>query len=187
MQITVINNRAAGGDAVPCVDSTSCEAGETHVMPGRTAREVALQMYHADGNDVIVLTQIEGEDRAPIVCDMKNPADPAGGTFVVAACGFDLETEAGAAANVDPQMYMGVFDDEDCTIPSVDGTLDTAAVGTIDDGAGTNLIKATPSAAGELSVSLTVTGAQDAWMKAWPVGTDYIIDSSETDKVTFTP
>jgi hypothetical protein len=148
--------------------------------------EVALQKYHEDGNNVIVLCQIEGNDRAPIVCDMKNPADPVADTFTCAGCGFDLETEAGAAANVDPQMYMGAFDDEACTIPSVDGTLDTAAAGTIDDGEGTNLLKVTPSATGEFSVTLTVTGAGTIYMKAWPVGTDYIVDSSETDEVTFT-
>ena len=187
MQITVINNRAAGGASVPCVDSTQCDPGQSRVMPGRTARDVALQMYHADGNDVLVLCQIEGEDRAPVVCDMKNPADPAGGTFNVAGCGFDLNTEAGAAANVNPPMYMGAFDDEDCTIPSVDGTLDTAAVGTIDEGAGTNLLEVTPDAAGEFSVTLTVTGAGTIYLKAWPMGTEYIIDSSETDEITFTP
>jgi len=186
MQITVINNRPTGGLKVPCVDSTSCAPGETHVMANRDVNEVSMQMAYAEENVVLVLCQIEGNDRAPIVCEMKHPADPAGGTGTLAACGFDLETEAAVAANVAPSMYFGAFDDEECTIPAVTATLDTAATGAIDAGAGTNLLTVTPDAAGELSVTLTDSADEIVYMKGWPVGTDYIVDSSQIDEVEFT-
>lgn len=187
MKITVINNRPSGGVAVPCVDSTQCKPGETHVMAGRDLNEIPGQMTFADGNDVLVFCELEGKDRSPLICDMKNPVDPAGGAVTCAACGFDLEDQGGAAANADPQMYLGAFDDAACTIPSVDGTLDTAATGTIDEGAGTNLLKVTSDAAGEVSVTLTVTAPATVYLKGWPVGSEYTVDSSETDEIIFTP
>jgi hypothetical protein len=186
MEITVINNQAAGTARVPCVDSTTLGPGETHVMPGRSSAEVSLQMAYANGNDVMVLAQIEGNDRAPLVCAMKKPADPAGGVGTLAACGFDLETEAAAAANVAPQMYLGVFEDAACTIPATTATLDTAATGTIDAGAGTSLLTVTPSAAGVVSVTLTDTADEVVYLKGWPVGTDYIVDSSDVHAPEFT-
>jgi len=186
MKITVINNRASGGAAVPCVDGTEVAAGSTHEMLGRDKVEVTYQMAHADGNDVIVLAEIEGGDRAPIVCQMKTPVDPAGGATTCAACGFDLLTEAGAAANVAPNMYLGVFDDAACTTPAVNATLDTAATGTIVSGAGTNLLVVTPDATGEVSVTTTDAEDEVLYLKAWPVGTSYIIDCSSIDSIEFT-
>jgi hypothetical protein len=187
MEITVINNRPAGGTQVYAVDDTTFNPGQTHVMTGRSLTDVAWQMASADGHNVMVLCKIEGADRAPIICDMKNPADPAGGVVLVNGAGFDLKTQAGAAAGVAPQMYMGVFDDAACTIPSVKGSLSTATAGTIDSGTGTHLVKVTPSGTGEVSLRLTVTGVGTYYMKAWPVGTSYVVDASETDSVTFTP
>lgn len=186
MKITVINNRASTGEKVPCVDGTSVAPGATHVMLGRSKEDVIYQMDHADGNTVIVIAQLEGDDREPIVCDMKNPSDPAGGATTCAACGFDLEDTAGTAANVAPQMYLGAFDDAACTTPAANATLDTAAAGTIDAGAASNLLTVTPSATGEVSVTLTDAEDETVYLKAWPVGTDYIIDCSETDSVEFT-
>lgn len=186
MKITVINNQPAGTTPIPCVDTTSVGPGETHVMTGRAVEEVATQMDHADGNDVIVMTEIEGIDRSPIVCAMKKPANPAGGVDTLAACGFDLNTEAGVAANVAPQMYLGVFDDAACTTPATTATLDTAATGTIDAGAGSNLLTVTPSAAGEVSVTLSESVDQQVFLKAWPVGSSYIVDSSDVHSPTFT-
>jgi hypothetical protein len=169
-----------------CVDGTTVAPGEQHEMLGRSRTELIFQMNSQD-DDVTVLGALEGDDRSPLINTMKAPADPAGGVVVLAGEGFDLLDEAGAAANKDPQMYLGVFDDADCQTPSVDGTLDTAAVGTIDDGAGTNLLKVTPSAAGVVSVTLTATADGEFWLKAWPVGTEYVIDASDTHKTTFTP
>lgn len=186
MKITVINNRPSGGDAVPCVDGTQVEPGETHEMLARSAEELIYMMGQADGNTVLVLGQIEGNDRAPIVNVMKKPADPAGGAATLAGVGFDLMTEAGVAANVNPQMYMGVFDDAACTIPSVTGQLSTATVGTIDEGTGTNLIKCTPDATGDMTLSVDDAADEIVYLKAWPVGTGYIIDSSDIDSVEFT-
>lgn len=186
MKITVINKRPVTGLGVYCVDGTTVIPGAQKEMTGRSKADVIFQLASQD-DDVTVNAEIEGSDRAPIICDMKNPADPGSGVGTAAACGFDLETEAAAAANVAPQMYMGAFDDAACQIPSTTGTLDTAATGTIDSGAGTNLLKVTPDAAGEVSVTLTNSADTTIYMKAWPVGTDYVIDSKETDEVTFTP
>lgn len=187
MKITVVNNRATGGNPVPCVDSTSVTPGGEHVMLGRTREELVLQMAQADGNEVIVRGEIEGNDRSPLICVMKNPGDPAGGVDTMAGVGFDLEDEAGAAAGVDPDMYMGVYSDSDCTTPSTTATLDTATIGTIDEGAGTNLIKVTPSSAGVFVCSVDDTADETVYLKAFPADTSYTIDTASTDDVTYTP
>jgi hypothetical protein len=185
MKVTVINNRPVGGESVYCVDNTAVEPQAEHEMTGRTKAEVVFQMGVADGNTVMVLAEIEGDDRAPVICDMKDPGNPAGGAATMAGVGFDIETEAGAAANVAPAMYLGVFDDEDCTIPAVNATLDTATTGTIDEGAGTSLLKVTPSAAGIFACSVDDAEDETVYIKGWPVGTDYIVDSSDIDDVVF--
>ena len=185
MKITVVNKRASTGDAVYCVDGTSVAPGASHEMTGRSAAELIYQQGSAD-DDVAVLGELEGSDRAPIVCNMKAIADPAGGATTSAGEGFDLETEAGAAANVAPQMYMGAFDDADCTIPAENATLDTASTGTIDSGGGTNLLKVTPDATGEFACTLTDAEDETVYMRAWPVGTDYVVDSSDTTSAEFT-
>jgi len=185
MKITVINKRGSTGDAVMCVDGTTVAPGEQHAMLGRSRTELIFQMNSQD-NDVAVEGMLEGDDRSPLVNAMKAPADPAGGTFVLAGEGFDILDEAGAAFSTTIQMYLGVFDDADCQTPSVDGTLDTAATGTIDEGAGTHLLKITP-AGGVASVTLTGSAAGVFYLKAWPVGTEYIVDGSDTHTTTFTP
>jgi len=187
MKITVINKRVAsefGADHVMCVDGTTVNPGEQHEMLGRSRTELIFQMNVQD-DDVSVLGELEGDDRSPLINQMKTPADPAADTFTLAGEGFDILDEVGAAFDTDLQMYLGVFDDADCQTPSEDGTLDTAATGTIDAGAGTNLLKVTPDA-GVVSVTLTATGAGEFWLKAWPVETDYIVDASDSHKTTFT-
>jgi len=185
MKITIVNKRASGGENAYALDGVQVEPGSQHEMTGRDTADVIFEIANVQDDDVAVLSELEGMDRSPIVCDMKAPADPAADTFVLAGEGFDLEDEAGAAVTTSPQMYLGVFDDAACQTPSVDGTLDTAATGTIDAGAGTNLLKITP-ASGVVSVTLTATGAGEFWLKAWPVGGDYIVDSSDVHKTTFT-
>jgi len=188
MKITVINKRAAGEMPVSCVDSTQCKPGETRVMLGRNEFDFATQMGVAINNEIIVRGQFEAVDYQPVKCVMKKPADPAGGANTVAAEGYDLkEIDGSTDANVAPQMYMGVYSDVACTVPSATGTLATAAKGTIDSGSGTNLIKCTPDATGEFSVTLTDTVDETVYLKAWPVAGDYLIDSSDSHSNTFTP
>lgn len=183
MKITVINNSSG---IVPCVDSSNCLPGTTRVMLNRSREEVAIQMDHAVTNEVIVIAELDAQELDPIICQMKHPADPAGGVNTCAGVGYDLKEMDGTTdANVQPQMYLGVFDDAACTIPAVHGTLNTAAKGTIDSGAGTNLLKCTPDATGEMSVTLTDTTDETVHIKAWPVGTNYVIDCSDIDSVTF--
>lgn len=185
MKIIVINNTTA--TKIPCVDGHTCVPGETYEMTGRSKDEVVYMMQNVDENDVIIKSEIEGDDRAPIISKIKTPADPGSGVGTQAANGFDLETEAGAAANVAPQMYLGVFDDEELTTPAANATLDTAAAGTIDAGAGTNLLTVTPSAAGEVSVTLTDAEDETVYTTAWPVGTSYIIECTEYHTTPFIP
>jgi hypothetical protein len=186
MKITVINNRPSSGDAVYCVDGVQVAPGSQHEMTGYPASDLLFEIENLQDDDVMVVGEIEGSDRAPLVCDMKDPGDPAGGAAEQTAEGFDLETEAGAAANVAPQMYMGVFDDATCQVPAVNATLDTATTGTINSGAGTNLIKCTPDATGEFACSVLDAEDEKVYMRAWPVGIDYVIDSSEVADVEFT-
>jgi len=187
MQITVINNRPSTGDKIWLPNGTSVAPGATAVLTGRSRDEAIMLLAYNTPPTVKVLLALDANDRSPLICDMKNPADPAGGANTLAGVGFDLETESGAAANVAPQMWMGVFDDAACTIPAVHGTLNTASAGTINSGAGTNLLKVTPSATGEFACTLTDTTDEKVYLKAWQVGTSYIIDAGDTDDVTFTP
>jgi len=187
MEITVINKRASTGENVACIDGTTVAPGSQHAMSGRSAAElIHQQSIVASDTDVAVLCKIEGSDRAPIVCDMKAIADPAADATTSAGEGFDLKTEAGAAANVAPQMYLGAFDDATCQTPAVNATLDTASTGTIDSGAGTNLLKVTPDATGEFACTLTDAEDEVVYLKAWPVGTDYIVDSNDITSAEFT-
>ena len=185
MKITVINNRPSGGSKVACVDGTTVAPGGSHEMIGRTKADVAYQKSVANGNKVIVLAELDGNDRAPIVCEMKNPGD-ASGVATLAGVGFDLLTEAGAAANVNPTMLLGVFDDEGCQTPAVNADLDTATTGAIDSGGGTNLVEVTPDATGEFACSVNNTEDETVYLKAWPKESDYIVDSSSLDSVEFT-
>lgn len=185
MKVTVINKQATGEPSLYLIDGTQLASGAQHEMLARSKEDLLFQIGLQDDN-VAVLAEIEGSDRAPIVNTMKTPADPGSGVATCAACGFDLLTEVGGAAGVAPQMYMGVFSDALCQTPSTTGTLDTAATGTIDDGDGTNLIKCTPDATGEFSVTLTDTADETVYLKAWIVGIGYIVDSSSIDEVTFT-
>lgn len=187
MKITVINNRSIGGAAVQCVDGIVVIPGSSHEMPGRNTTDLIFQMAVAETNQVIVLAEIDGTDREPINCVMKNPADPAGGADTLAGVGFDLKTLTGAAANVAPTMYMGVFDDADCTIPAVHANLSTATTGTIVSGSGTALIEVTPSSTGVFACSVNDTTDEKVYLKAWPKTTSYVMDTSSIDDVTFTP
>jgi hypothetical protein len=186
MKITVINKRSSAGGNVYCIDGTEVAPGAQHEMSGRTAGELVFQSEQVTDDDVSVIGQIEGSDRAPIVCVMNVVADPAGDAAESLGEGFALKTEAGGDANVAPQMYMGVFDDADCQTPAVNATLDTATAGTINSGDATNLIKCTPTAAGAFACSVLDAEDEKVYMKAWPVGTDYVVDSSDTSDVTFT-
>lgn len=187
MQITVINKRASTGNKFSCVDGTTVAPGAQHAMAGRSKAEYIHQMTLAAGDtDIAVVGQLDGAERSPVVCDMKDIADPAGGATTSAGEGFDLKTEAGAAANVAPQMYLGAFDDATCQTPATNATLDTASTGTIVSGGGTNLLKVTPDATGEFACTLTDAEDEVVYLKAWPVGTDYVVDSSDSTTTEFT-
>lgn len=186
MKITVTNNQAAGTAPVPCIDSTSVLPGASHEMTGRSRDDLVMQMAQSNGDTVIVRAELEANDRSPLLCVMKTPSDPGSGVGTLAACGFDLLDEAAAAASVTPPMYMGVFQDADCTVPATTATLDTAATGTIDDGGGTYLLEVTP-AAGVLSVTLTDSADEVVYLKAWPMDSSYAIDTSTTHTATFIP
>lgn len=185
MQLTVVNLSTS---PVPCPGAVSCAAGETLVLANRTVEECAQMTEQYAGSNVQVNLELEAEDYPPIVSAIKTPADPGSGVGSVAACGFDLETLVdGTAVAYQPTMYFGAFDDEDFTIPAANATLDTAAAGTIDSGAGTNLLEVTPSVTGELSVTLTDAEDETVYLKAWVAGSRRIIDTSQSHPVPFIP
>jgi len=185
MKITVINN---GTTEIPLPSYTNAPAGATTVITERTVAELkGLVANYANGNTVIITGEIEALDIPPIRCNMKTPADATGGATTIAACGFDLEDEFGNAMPVESEMYLGAFDDAACTTPAVNATLDTAAQGTIDAGAGTNLLEVTASATGEVSVTMTDTEDEVVYLKAWPkTSVARPIDCSGYDTVEFT-
>lgn len=187
MKITVINKRATGGMPVTCVDSTQCKPGETHEMLGRSQNDYIAQMGLSSGNEIIVRAELDAMDYPPFVNVMKTPADPAGGVYDLAGCGFDLkELDLATDANKQPQMWMGIYSDAACTVPSITAHLDTATKGTINSGSGTSLIKVTPDATGEFACTCSDTAARVLYLKAWPVASDYEIDSSRKHTLTLT-
>jgi hypothetical protein len=187
MQITVFNNRPTGGEKVSCVDGTTVSPGSSHTMVGRSKAEYTYQMTASLSDDnVKVLASLEASDRAPLVVAMNDIADPAADATTSAGEGFALQSEAGAAANAAPAMYLGAFDDADCTVPAVNATLDTASSGTIVSGAGTNQLKVTPTAAGAFACTLTDAEVEVVYLKAWPADASYVVDSSDTTSAEFT-
>lgn len=194
MKITITNNRPSGGLNVYAVDGVQVAPGEQHAMVGRTASELIFQMSVMD-DYVSVIGELEGEDRSPLICQMKDVADPAGDATESDQEGFDILDEVGAATTNQSPMYIGVFDDADCSVPSAVATLAAAGtpVGTIQSGSGTNQMKVTPAAAGTFECKVVIpaaaTVATTYYIKAWPqaTSTSYVIDSSCTESVTFTP
>jgi hypothetical protein len=180
MKIIVINN---GTGQIPLPDSTTLAAGASKTLTSRTFSEAQLLNSYASDN-VFIRTELEAIDRSPLVATAKADASPTIDTH--AGCGTQLKDEAGNDMSVQPQMYVGAFDDAVCATLAANATLDTAAAGTIDSGAGTNLLKVTPSATGEISLTLSDTTDEVVYVKCWPVGTDYTIDSSQKQTITFT-
>lgn len=182
MKLTIVNNSlvpiaAAGHVTVP--------AGESIEQEGRTQAEYASLVSRYASDDVQIHAELEAADFQPVYCNMKTPADPAGGVDSLAAVGFDIETYDGNAAAITDQMYFAVFSDAACTTLSTTATLDTAATGTIDSGAGTACLLVTPDG-GELSVTVSDTEDEAVYLKAWAVGTGRAMDTSDVHTVTFT-
>lgn len=185
MQIKVINNSSS---PVAMPGYQTCAAGATVTVTGRTRDELEQLQQAYSASNVIIEGTLEAADKILLVCDMKAPADPGSGVGTLAGVGFDLVDEQGAAFADQSKMYIGVFDDAALTTPSVNGTLDTAAAGTIDAGAGTNLLEVTPSAAGIVSLTLTQSDDIQCWVKAWPKPTvTRAIDCSDVHAPTFIP
>ena len=183
MKITVINNSA---NVVPCPDYVNCAPGTTKVMTGRSVDEYAAIVDSHSTTNVLIIGELEEVDRAPVFCDLKSPGNPPADQDYQTGVGFDIETDAGAAANVAPNMYFGVFDNAACTTPSVHATLLTATTGTIVSGSGTNLLVVTPSAAGILSCRVNDATDETVYFRAWPVDYKRPLNCSEVVSVTFT-
>jgi len=183
MKITCVNRSA---NPVPMPGAVSCAAGTTKALTGRTVDEAAQMQELYASSTVQIVCELEDDDYPPIVAVAKTPADPAADATDLAAVGFDIKDLYGNAYSTDMAMYFGVFDDEDCLIPSEDATLDTAATGTIDAGAGTNRLTVTPDA-GELSVTVSIPAAADqvVYLKAWVVGGRRMVDTSDQHAATF--
>jgi len=185
MKITVINNNTAGGNAVPCPDSTTVKPGQMKVLTGRTKEEATLLLNGFASDTVVIRTELEALDREPLFAVMKADNADTGGTTATGV-GFQLKSEDGTNKSAQPSIYIGCFDDADCLVPAVNATLNTAAEGTIVSGAASNLLKVTPSATGEVSLTITDAELESVYVKAWAATGDYIVDSSDHQLITFT-
>ncbi len=183
MQITIVNNSSS---PVPGPGSTTVAAGDSLTLAGRTQAEYAALMASYAADNVQVHATLEDADLPPLKATKKTPADPAADATTLAACGFDIEDLFGNAYSTTMKMYFACFDDAACTTPSTTATLDTAATGTIDSGAGTNTLAVTP-AGGVLSVTLTIPVAADqvVYLKAWVLESERAVDTSDVHTATF--
>jgi len=181
MQITIVNN---SDELVLAPDGHFVPAGGSATMVARSKQELVVLLSKV-GSDVIVTAELDGVDFDPVVCDVKDIADPVGGVNDSAGEGFDILDLEGAAANVAPSMYFGVFSDAACTQLSTTATVHTATTGTIVSGSGTSLAVVTPSAAGVFACTVTDTEDETVYVKAWQHGTKYVVDTSDTSSITF--
>jgi hypothetical protein len=183
MQITIVNRSTS---PVPGPGVTSVPAGGELTLAGRTAAELASLVASYVSDLVQVHMTLEDADLPPLKAIQKTPADPGSGVGTIAAVGFDIEDVYGNAFSTVMGMYLGVFQDADCTIPATDATLDTAATGTIVAGAGTNLLEITP-AGGVVSVTLTDAVDEVVYVKAWVVDSARAVETSSQYTATFIP
>lgn len=182
MKIIIIN-RSTEPVATPA--ATSVAAGASLELTERTVGEYQRMVSQDAGEYVSIVGELEDADYPPLVCTQKTPADPAGGVDTLAGVGFDINDLVGSAADIDPQMYVGVFADAACLTPSTTADLDTATEGTIDEGAGTNLLKVTPDSAGGFTCSVDDTADETVYIKAWAVASQRPMDTSDQHAVTF--
>lgn len=183
MKVTIVNRST---DPVPGPGATSIAAGGLLMLENRLQSEVASLISTYVSDLVQVHVEFEAADLTPLISKIKTPSDPAADATTLAACGFDIEDLYGNAFSTTDKMYLGAFDDAACTIPSTTATLDTAATGTINAGAGTNTLEVTPDA-GVLSVTLTIPSAADqvVYLKAWVYSSERALDTSEVHTATF--
>jgi hypothetical protein len=185
MQIKCVNNSTS---PIVMPGDVTVAAGATKTVTSRTRAEAEAFQQSKSSATVIVELTLETAELEPLVCTMKTPSDPGSGVGTLAACGFDLEDLEGNAFADQSPMHIAVFDDAALTVPSVNGTLDTAANGTIDAGAGTNSLEVTPDAAGIFSVTLTQSDDIQCWVKAWQMSSvARPIDCSSVHAPTFIP
>jgi len=185
MKITIVNN---GSVPVAAPGEVSVAVGGSIELASRTIAEYMQMVEQYSSDDVIVSNELESADLPPLHCVMKSPADPAADAATVLACGFDILDMYGSAFSTTIKMYLGIFDDAACTVPSTTATLGTAATGTINSGTGTNAINVSP-AAGVVSVTATISVAADqtVYLKAWADPTNLRpMDTSDIDSVDFT-
>lgn len=184
MKITIINN---GSTAVHGVGYVNVQPGETKVFENRTNLELDIARSQIASEEVLVIGEREGVDKSPIVCELKDPGNPGAGVADSANEGFDLLTEAGAAANVDPELYMALFDDEACTQLAATATLHTATTGSFVSGEHSNNAVVEPAATGEFDCTITNTGLGTVYIRVWPTqDAQYLVDCHELGDVTFT-
>ncbi len=185
MQIKCVNNSTS---MVPMPGDVPVVAGATKTVTARTRAEAEAFQQAYSASDVIIELTLETAELEPLVCTMKTPADPGSGVGTLAVCGFDLEDLEGNAFAIQSPMFLAVFDDAALTVPSVNGTLDTAAAGTIDSGAGTNSLEVTPDSSGIISITLTQSDDIQCWIKAWQMpSVARPIDCSSVHAPTFIP
>lgn len=183
MKIKIINN---SDSIVTGPGYTYVDPGETKTYTGRTALEFDIIRSEISASDVLVLAEREGSDKSPVICTLKDPGDPAGGAALQTGEGFDLYTEAGADANVQPEMYFAVFDDADCTEPADTATVTNAATGTIESGVDTNVAVVKPDATGEFSCTIADTADEKVYIRTWPVADQqFVIECNGIGDVTF--
>lgn len=184
MKITIVNNSSS---PVPAPGEVSVPAGGSLVLSDRTLEEYQSAVERFAADNVEVCCELEVGDLPPLQCVMKNPADPAADATTLAGVGFDMLDLYGAAFSTTDKMYLGVFDDAACTIPSTTATLGTATTGTIESGENTNVVEVSPAGGVfACSVDIPSAAAQVVYLKAWAHADNArAMDTHGTDTVTF--
>jgi hypothetical protein len=182
MKVTVTNSSQVGADISSI--SLFLKPGTKKVAYGCSLAQAADAQRHASA---LVRVEVEQDpsDRPIAFTTMAATADPAALATTSAAQGFTLKDSASATISIAEPVGLAVYDDAACTILSTTATLNTASVGTITSGAGTNKVEMV-TAAGQVALTVTKTTVGAVYLKAYSLaGATRILDSSGTHKITF--
>ena len=129
----------------------------------------------------ITITAQNDEENINVSVDSADVTASGGAT--TATVGFKLSV-GGAAVTEDAVIEFAVFDEEELVTPNGNATLDTATVGTILDGAGTNALKVKTDS-GQFKCTLTNLVDETVYLGCSMSFGSPILDCREVIKVTF--
>lgn len=144
----------------------------------------------ADGEISVLMhfdnSMLGGGDTRELVADVIATANPTAGANT-AVVGFTVKTPWGAQLGEQMVVQFGTYQDANGILAATTATLDTASLGTILSGAGTNELKVLTDIYGRFACTLTDTAHETVYQMCKPVDRTPVLDCRDYDAVTFAP